>query len=347
MSGAALLRRVPQSDHTPALDEALDELEQQRRHAIASWWKTAAALLCSLPLGAAPIALLFLLGSGHPLGERLAALLPGAARLWLMDHAVPFGIAAASAPFVWAIVALWAWRRFALEPRSEYLWRYKQRIFGRICEEHFPGISYEPAGGMPWSLLDDSDLFPFACDTYSSEDRFAGRWGATAVTFSEAVAQRKVTRGWGKNRETVHETYFRGIVFSADFNKNFHSTTRLVPKGAECRRVRDESRAELEHPAFANAFDTWTTDQVDARYVLSPALLERFTALQTRFPALRARFHEGTLLLLLPTRRDLFEPSLYRPANDDAELEQFVADVQACLAVVDDLNLNTRIWSKT
>jgi hypothetical protein len=258
-----------------------------------------------------------------------------------------FGVVLFAAPVLWIFGAVWAWRRFIVRPRNEYLWEHKRRVLTELCATHFPGISYQPGGGMPWKLLDDSGLFPFNCDVYSSEDRFEGRWGATDVCFSEATAQRERKRGWGENRETVHETYFRGIVFSADFHKHFHSTTRIVPKGAECRPMRNEERATLEDPEFERTFDTRTTDQVDVRYVLTPSMLERLTALNTRFRGLRARFHGERLLLLLPTERNRFEPSLHVSADDRRQLDEFVSQVRACLTIVDDLSLNVRIWSKS
>jgi hypothetical protein len=301
-------------------------LERQRSRAVIAFWRTLLVLVGTLPLAALPFVLL----------PRMSGEVSSQAALVVF-----------SAPIAWLVGAVWAWRRFVLAPSSLYRWEYKRSVFTELCRAHFPGIAYQPDGGMPWRLLDDSGLFSFASDVYRSEDRFEGRWGATDVCFSEAVAERARTRGWGKNRETVYETYFRGLIFSADFHKSFHSTTRLVPKEAECARVRGEERAHLEDPAFETAFDTWTTDQVDVRYVLSPGMLERFVALNRRFPGLRVRLHAERLLLLLPSVRNRFEPSLDKRADDRDQLESFIADVRACLAVVDDLNLNTRIWSKS
>jgi Protein of unknown function (DUF3137) len=88
------------------------------------------------------------------------------------------------------------------------------------------------------------------------------------------------------------------------------------------------------------------TDQVDVRYVLSPGLMERLTALNARFSGMRARFQAGCMVLFLPDPRDRFEPSVLRRADSRAQLAEFVADVKTCLDVVDPLNLNTRIWSK-
>lgn len=54
-----------------------------------------------------------------------------------------------------------------------------------------------------------------------------------------------------------------------------------------------------------------------------------------------------SLQLLLPGSRDRFEPSLLSRAQNRAQIEGFIADVRAWLSVVDALNLNTRIWSKS
>jgi len=136
-------------------------------------------------------------------------------------------------------------------------------------------------------------------------------------------------------------------VFSADFHKDFRSTTRLLPKGADRNRLAVEDAAELEDPSFGAVFDTLTTDQVDVRYVLSPSLMERLTALAARFRGLRALFADGRLLLLLPTSRNRFEASLLERADDPRQIEAFIADAAACLGIVESLDLNTRIWSKS
>jgi hypothetical protein len=209
-----------------------------------------------------------------------------------------------------------------------------------------PASRISPGEGIHWRVVDESGLFPFASDVYASEDRFLGRRGATDVCFAEAVAQREQRRGFGRDRETVYETYFRGIVFVADFNKHFHASIRLLPRDAEAGRRSGEERIRLEDPRFEALFQTWATDATNVRYVLSFSLMERLAALHVRHPELRARFHGGRLLLLLPVRGDLFEPSLNRRADDLAQIERFAAEASACLEVVDVLNLDTRIWSK-
>jgi hypothetical protein len=325
------------------LAEALAQLERRRRRVIVSYCCTVLVLAVAIPIAATPLLLLAWLdpavANETARGLKLAS--------WLTPHLPAIGLAGAAALFVTLLVGLWAFRRFAWLPKLRYLHDYKTQVFAAVSRSHFPTLRYLPDGGMPYRLLDESRLFPFACDVYTSEDRFEGRVGATDVCFSEAKAQRERRRGFGQNRETVYETYFRGIVFSADFHKHFRSTTRLLPKGAERNRVAAESPAELEDPTFDAVFDTLTTDQVDVRYVLSPSLMERLTALAARFRGLRALFADGRLLLLLPTSRNRFEPSLLERADNHGQIDAFIADAAACLGVVEALDLNTRIWSKS
>jgi uncharacterized protein DUF3137 len=315
------------------LERVLVGLEQRRKRVIASYCCTVLALIVAIPIAAAPLLLL--------------AFDPSQVPSWLTPHLPTIGLVGAVALFVTLLVGLWAFRRFAWLAKLRYLHDYKTQVFAAVCRHHFPGLRYLPDGGMPFRLLDESQLFPFACDVYTSEDRFEGQVGATDICFSEAKAQRERRRGFGQNRETVYETYFRGIVFSADFQKHFRSTTRLLPKGADRNRVARESVAELEDPSFNDVFDTLTTDQVDVRYVLSPSLMERLTTLAARFRGLRALFADGRLLLLLPTNRNRFEASLLERADNQGQIDSFIADAAACLGIVEALDLNTRIWSKS
>jgi hypothetical protein len=266
----------------------------------------------------------------------------GAAALGPLAFAFLAGI-----PIATVSLSLWYLKTRIWHPKYAYLERYKTVAFSAVCAQQFPGIAYRPDAGISYEIIDRCGLFPWVSAVYQSEDRFEGRWGKTAVCFAEAVAQRAVERGPITKRRTEYVTYFRGLVFIADFNKHFHSTTRLVPCGSEPRARAGESRVELEDPAFMQTFDTWSTDQTDARYVLSPSLMERLGMLHRAFPGMRAKFEGGRLLLFLPRNQDLFETTLDTPAADPRVLASFNEQVKRCLEIVQVLDLDTRIWSKT
>ena len=55
----------------------------------------------------------------------------------------------------------------------------------------------------------------------------------------------------------------------------------------------------------------------------------------------------GTLVYMtIAHRRDWFEPGLKRSALDTNQIDRFADELTLCLGLVEDLDLNTRIWSK-
>ena len=165
------------------LEAVLAELEGQRRRALKSYCITLLAVVACIPIIVAPI-LVIAWSASAP--EAASGDLPSLIRARLMPYPTQVGVVALAWPLVLAYVALWAMRRFMFGPRNEYLSNYKHRVLAVVCRQHFPGIGYEPHGGMPWALLDNSGLFPYVSAVYSSEDRFVGRWGATDVCFATA-----------------------------------------------------------------------------------------------------------------------------------------------------------------
>lgn len=346
MSATGAVSLAPSPSAAAASLAALAELESLRHRTLirAAW--TIGLAIATLPLAIAPLAFVAWLGMELP-PESPGAVAQAQWHTLVTPYLDRVGVALFAAPVVWLVATVVCLRAFVWRASYRYRAEYKQRVLTAVCEQHYPGLRYAPGEGIAWRVLDDSGLFPFVSDVYSSDDRFSGRVGATDVCFAEAVAQLKRTRGWGENRDTVYETFFRGIIFSADFNKHFAGTTRLLPRGEPGRHGAGEEPAHLEDPRFSALFDVWTTSQIEVRYLLSPALMEHFAELHRRFPKLRAKFAAEHLLLLLPDPRDRFEPSLFARAASSNQLDGFVADVARVLGVVTTLDLDTRIWSKS
>ncbi|HOL89867.1 MAG TPA: DUF3137 domain-containing protein, partial [Anaerohalosphaeraceae bacterium] len=83
------------------------------------------------------------------------------------------------------------------------------------------------------------------------------------------------------------------------------------------------------------------------RYILSPSLMERI--LQFRQKTGRRiflSFVNSKLYLAVWFDRPLFEPKLFRSLLDFQTIQEYFGDIQLAVGIVEDLNLNTRIWSK-
>jgi hypothetical protein len=69
-------------------------------------------------------------------------------------------------------------------------------------------------------------------------------------------------------------------------------------------------------------------------------LKERFGS-QVEFSFLHSRVH-----IAISTSRNFFEPRLDKSLEDPATLRESLDQVSLCMGIVEDLDLNTRIWSK-
>lgn len=327
------------------MQSVYSQLESQRLAAIKSFWLTTLVCLTLLPLAVLPFAGCIFVMIEHP-GNPAAAALASQFRPLLE----PYAQEVLMATLAWMFVALFLLGRLFVrrgrQPGWDYVRDFKAKVFNYLCATHFPGMAYDPAGYVGYDEFDGTKLFPYVSDEYRSHDYFSGRAGKTDICFAEVVAKRERKHFQDGRFRTYLDEFFSGLVFIADFHKHFHSTTRLIPADQKVARVRGQKPLQLEDPEFNEAFAAISTDQVDARYVLSTSMARRLVELNARFPGMRALFRNENLVLALPSSRDMFEPSLYRRASSNRQTEEFVRDIQNLLSIVDELNLNTRIWSK-
>lgn len=84
-----------------------------------------------------------------------------------------------------------------------------------------------------------------------------------------------------------------------------------------------------------------------SRYILSPAMLHRILELRRRWnDEVRLSFLDASDCIAIQHSNNLFEPRLNRPVDCQAQLQQIAGEIRICLDLVEQLNLNTRIWSK-
>lgn len=248
------------------------------------------------------------------------------------------------------LVLAWMWFTGRNRIRDEY----KHVVVNTVLAQHYPGVRFIPEGGISPENFARSGLFPDP-DTYKTEDGFGGTIGSTELTFGEVHTQDR--RQSGKNSHMV--TTFDGLFLVADFHKHFHGSTRVLPDKAQrlfgaagelvqgFRPGMSEQLVNLENPDFERAFKTVSTDQVEARYILSPAMMERILSLHSRWGSeLRLSFRGSLVFIAIDVRRNLFDPGLAVDVQNEHQIRRVVAEVLACCAIVDELDLNTRIWTK-
>jgi hypothetical protein len=104
---------------------------------------------------------------------------------------------------------------------------------------------------------------------------------------------------------------------------------------------------KLEDPEFERCFVAYGNDQVQARYILSTSLMERIVAFRKKADRpIYLSFVDSKVFVAVSYTRNLFEPKLLGTIMDFDRLCQYSEDLSLAVGIVDDLNLNTRIWTK-
>lgn len=233
---------------------------------------------------------------------------------------------------------------------------YKNEVFCRVTAAIAPGMTYQPHHCITQSLFEECGLHSSRIDRYSGEDYFSGHVGRTGVIFSELHVERKETSRDSKgNTSTRWVTVFRGLFVVMDFHKDFRGETMVVTDVAESmfgwlgRKLQSISGdlVRLENPEFEKVFKVRSTDQVEARYLLTPAMQEQLLQLrQTWGPQIQFCLRRSLLFISIPRSDRWFEMENRGSASHRPAVQQFTAQLLAVLHIVRVLNLNTRIWTK-
>jgi hypothetical protein len=241
---------------------------------------------------------------------------------------------------------------------KDYRKEYKEKIITKITGYADQGLAYTPGGYIPLCEFAKSSIFPPPFDRYRGEDHFRGKIGKTEIEFSEVVAERNDTGGSGSGHKEEYITVFKGLFVIADFNKHFKSRTFVVPDTAERlfgkfgQKLQSFSggRGELirlEDPAFEKEFCVYGDDQVESRYILTPSLMERILSFKSKWnKRIYLSFLDSKIYIAISMNKDLFETRLFKPAADYEFMEENLRFLTLITGIVEDLNLNTRIWTK-
>lgn len=241
-------------------------------------------------------------------------------------------------------------------PKSKELKsRFKSEVIGKVVKFVDPSLEYHPSSGISRSEYEQSRIFLTSGDRYMSEDLVSGTVEKTKVRFSEVHTQKKDTTDNAKKPDWV--TLFKGILFVADFNKHFKGRTVVLTDQAErtlgalgtmfqkMNGMRDPL-IKFENIEFEKAFAVYGTDPIEAHYILSPALTERIMSLKTLMGGIQLSFVESSVFVSIPTRKNFFEARIFSKFENYQMLESYHRQLQLVTGIVENLNLNTRIWTK-
>jgi hypothetical protein len=152
-----------------------------------------------------------------------------------------------------------------------------------------------------------------------------------------------LTSGAGKERRVS----FEGLLVEVTLPRKLQATTAAIARTGGFGQFRDRlrtggrQRVELEDPRFADSYDVWSTDQIAARALLTPAFMERLLALRgpdsntDGLPLMLARDNRLTLAIPRVGRDHFAVPSFRQAAASRTALIALHDHIAAVLAITD------------
>jgi len=278
--------------------------------------------------------------------------------IWVATVLVLFFIRHPATIFIGGLIAAAVYFIGYFPAAKRYKNEFKDTVFTKILYAVNPALAYNKSGFISKENFYESKIFTERADRYSGEDFISGMMDKTQIEFSELHTQERRVTSNGKTTQVHYVTFFKGFFMIADFHKNFHGQTIVLPDTAEklfgflgkklqnWNFTRDEL-VTLENPEFEKEFVVYSNDQVEARYILSTTMVERILELKRKYnTSVYLSFINSKVFVALQHNKNLFEPEFKQSITNSDYIRTFYNELGACLSIVDDLNLNTRIWSK-
>lgn len=238
---------------------------------------------------------------------------------------------------------------------KKYKRMFKDVVIGPLIHAISPGLQYAKESFISMTKYTESKIFLTHVDRYAGEDYVWGMIDKTAIEFSELHSQ-YVTRD-SKGRTTYH-TIFKGLFMIADFHKEFNCRVVVMPDYSERlfgglakffqkMNVMRDQLIYMEDPVFEKMFKVYSNDQVEARYILSTNMLKRIVDLKTKLKKnIHLSFINSRMFLAISTTKNMFDPKIRKSVLDPELIQEFYDQILGCIQIANDMNLNTRIWTK-
>jgi hypothetical protein len=205
------------------------------------------------------------------------------------------------------------------------LWAWGSMAINKLAINRFLGLGLVPR----W-------------DRAKYEDLLSGARDQAPFQFFEAHLEERRTTTDSKGRtRTTWVTVFKGQCLTVKFHKEFQGITKVYRDMGAFNWLAKfgvkEPRVRLEDPVFEKAFEVYGSDQIEARFILTPDFMERLLGLERTFQGkqLRCAFAGGEMLLCV-AGKNLLEPgSMHRKMDDLNRVREILLDFAAIFLLID------------
>lgn len=172
----------------------------------------------------------------------------------------------------------------------------------------------------------------------NDDDNFKGTYKNVKIDICETELGKKT----GSGKSSSYIIRFKGVLIKLQPERKYKGMTLIRKQSNIIGTPPGLEKVNLEDVVFEKMFNVYSDDQIEARYVLTTAFMERFKNIELAFKAskIEASISSQGILIGISTERDLFKlAKVYRPVCDYELFKRMAQEFASILELVDELKL--------
>jgi hypothetical protein len=224
-------------------------------------------------------------------------------------------------------------------PLFSYYKRHKEILLPLIAD-FFGDFSYEYQPNIQKDVLEKSLILKLS-DKFQIDDAFIGKYKDVDVNILEynTFKKRILT-----NRTEDYQKDKHGILFWAAMNKHFTGQTIVVKDKGIFNKMniyKGMKPVKIESTIFEKKFEVYSTDQIEARYILTTVMVECMLKLKKDFSKIEYSFFENHILINIETKKNMFEcNSFFTSMLNRQQIDKIFTEFYLIFSIVNTLRLN-------
>ncbi len=173
----------------------------------------------------------------------------------------------------------------------------------------------------------------------SFDDCLRGKYNDVELGISET----HLTYVSGSGKRRTEKTVFKGLfVCFRSFKKFEH---RTVIKRETAFSFNGSKAVNLEDPEFEKLYQVTSSDQIEARYLITPAFMNRMVELNKKGIGrmMTISFEEDNVNIAISSSKDWFEIPLFKPATDITNYRAILLELITIFSIIDTLKFDQNI----
>lgn len=230
--------------------------------------------------------------------------------------------------------------------KKKALAELKSKVLLELMSKNYEDVHYDMRQGISRGSFMEPNFF-VSPDRYHSSNMFEAKYQTTKFSMSDY----KLEKESRSNNSNSYKVYAQGRFFLFDFERDFENVVKVLEKnkfvsGQASNFMTGLKKVELESIEFNKKFQTLSTDQTAAFYILTPQVQEQIMELEKKFSGqIYFCFQKHYLYVAVNDKRTSFKISLFAKITAK-DIEQIEKEILFPKVFVDCLKLNREKYNR-